>query len=212
MELESLRREYLMAGLEHDDLASSPFDQFERWMEQVITLQQPDPTAMTIATVSNDGQPSQRIVLLKGFDKDGFVFYSNYNSRKGQELEQNPKISAHFPWHCVERQVRICGVAQKISAAQSSKYFASRPRGSQVAAVASQQSEVLSSRGVLLSEYEALTQKFQAGEIPFPDFWGGYRINPTEFEFWQGGADRLHDRFRYLKTAESSWQIDRLAP
>jgi len=212
MELESLRREYLMAGLEHDDLASSPFDQFERWMEQVITLQQPDPTAMTIATVSDDGQPSQRIVLLKSFDKDGFVFYSNYNSRKGQELEQNPKISAHFPWHCVERQVRICGVAQKISAAQSSKYFASRPRGSQVAAVASQQSEVLSSRGVLLSEYEALTQKFQAGEIPFPDFWGGYRINPTEFEFWQGGADRLHDRFRYLKTAESSWQIDRLAP
>ncbi|MFT4672576.1 MAG: pyridoxamine 5'-phosphate oxidase [Pseudohongiellaceae bacterium] len=212
MELESLRREYLMAGLEHDDLASSPFDQFERWMEQVITLQQPDPTAMTIATVSNDGQPSQRIVLLKSFDKDGFVFYSNYNSRKGQELEQNPKISAHFPWHCVERQVRICGVAEKISAAQSSKYFASRPRGSQVAAVASQQSEVLSSRGVLLSEYEALTQKFQTGEIPFPDFWGGYRINPTEFEFWQGGADRLHDRFRYLKTAESSWQIDRLAP
>jgi pyridoxamine 5'-phosphate oxidase len=201
-----------MAGLEHDDLASSPFDQFERWMEQVITLQQPDPTAMTIATVSNDGQPSQRIVLLKSFDKDGFVFYSNYNSRKGQELEQNPKISAHFPWHCVERQVRICGVAEKISAAQSSKYFASRPRGSQVAAVASQQSEVLSSRGVLLSEYEALTQKFQTGEIPFPDFWGGYRINPTEFEFWQGGADRLHDRFRYLKTAESSWQIDRLAP
>jgi pyridoxamine 5'-phosphate oxidase len=212
MELESLRREYLMAGLEHDDLASSPFDQFERWMEQVITLQQPDPTAMTIATVSNDGQPSQRIVLLKSFDKDGFVFYSNYNSRKGLELEQNPKISAHFPWHCVERQVRICGVAEKISAAQSSKYFASRPRGSQVAAVASQQSEVLSSRGVLLSEYEALTQKFQTGEIPFPDFWGGYRINPTEFEFWQGGADRLHDRFRYLKTAESSWQIDRLAP
>ncbi|MFT4886688.1 MAG: pyridoxamine 5'-phosphate oxidase [Pseudohongiellaceae bacterium] len=212
MELESLRREYLMAGLEHDDLASSPFDQFERWMEQVITLQQPDPTAMTIATVSADGQPSQRIVLLKSFDKDGFVFYSNYNSRKGQELAQNPKISAHFPWHCVERQVRISGVAERISAAQSSKYFASRPRGSQVAAVASQQSEVLSSRGVLLSEYEALTQKFQAGEIPFPDFWGGYRINPTEFEFWQGGADRLHDRFRYLKTAESSWQIDRLAP
>ncbi|MFT6093312.1 MAG: pyridoxamine 5'-phosphate oxidase [Pseudohongiellaceae bacterium] len=201
-----------MAGLEHDDLASSPFDQFERWMEQVIALQQPDPTAMTIATVSADGQPSQRIVLLKSFDKDGFVFYSNYNSRKGQELEENPKISAHFPWHCVERQVRICGIAEKISAAQSSKYFASRPRGSQVAAVASQQSEVLSSRGVLLNEYEALTQKFQAGEIPFPDFWGGYRINPTEFEFWQGGADRLHDRFRYLKTAESSWQIDRLAP
>lgn len=201
-----------MGGLEFDDLASSPFDQFERWMEQVISLQQPDPTAMTIATVSTDGKPSQRIVLLKSFDKDGFIFYSNYNSRKGQELERNPQISAHFPWHFVERQVRICGVAEKISAAQSLKYFASRPRGSQVAAVASQQSEVLSSRGVLLSEYESLTKKFEADEIPFPDYWGGYRIIPTEFEFWQGGADRLHDRFRYLKTAESSWQIDRLAP
>lgn len=201
-----------MGGLEFDDLASSPFDQFERWMEQVISLQQPDPTAMTIATVSTDGKPSQRIVLLKSFDKDGFIFYSNYNSRKGQELERNPQISTHFPWHFVERQVRICGVAEKISAAQSLKYFASRPRGSQVAAVASQQSEVLSSRGVLLSEYESLTKKFEADEIPFPDYWGGYRIIPTEFEFWQGGADRLHDRFRYLKTAESTWQIDRLAP
>lgn len=212
MELESLRREYLMGGLDYDDLASSPFDQFERWMEQVIKLQQPDPTAMTIATVSADGQPSQRIVLLKNFDEDGLIFYTNYNSRKAQELNENPKISAHFPWHSVERQVKICGVAEKISAAQSLKYFASRPRGSQVAAVASQQSTVLSSRSVLLNQFESLKQKFQAGEIPFPDFWGGYRIKPTEMEFWQGGADRLHDRFRYLKTAESSWEVTRLAP
>lgn len=212
MELESLRREYLMGGLEFDDLADSPFDQFERWMQQVIALQQPDPTAMTIATVSADGQPSQRIVLLKNFDEDGLVFYTNYNSRKAQELGQNPKISAHFPWHSVERQVKVCGIAEKIPAAQSLKYFASRPRGSQVAAVASQQSTVLSSRSVLLNQFESLKQKFQAGEIPFPDFWGGYRIVPTEFEFWQGGADRLHDRFRYLKTAESSWEVSRLAP
>lgn len=212
MELESLRREYLMGGLEFDDLADSPFDQFERWMQQVIALQQPDPTAMTIATVSADGQPSQRIVLLKNFDEDGLVFYTNYNSRKAQELSQNPKISAHFPWHSVERQVKVCGIAEKISAAQSFKYFASRPRGSQVAAVASQQSTVLSSRSVLLNQFESLKQKFQAGEIPFPDFWGGYRIVPTEFEFWQGGADRLHDRFRYLKTAKSDWEVARLAP
>jgi pyridoxamine 5'-phosphate oxidase len=212
MELESLRREYLMGGLEHKDLASSPFDQFERWMEQVIELQQPDPTAMTIATVSSDGQPSQRIVLLKSFDQDGLIFYTNYNSRKAQELNQNPKISAHFPWHSVERQVKVCGVAEKISAAQSLKYFASRPKGSQVAAVASQQSAVLSSRSVLLNQFEALKQKYQAGEIPFPDFWGGYRIVPTEFEFWQGGANRLHDRFRYLKTADSGWDVARLAP
>lgn len=212
MELESLRREYLMGGLEHKDLASSPFDQFERWMEQVIELQQPDPTAMTIATVSSDGQPSQRIVLLKNFDQDGLVFYTNYDSRKAQELNQNPKISAHFPWHSLERQVKVCGVAEKISAAQSLKYFASRPKGSQVAAVASQQSAVLSSRSVLLNQFEALTQKYQAAEIPFPDFWGGYRIVPTEFEFWQGGANRLHDRFRYLKTADSGWEVARLAP
>lgn len=212
MDLESLRREYLMGGLDYDDLANSPFDQFERWMEQVITLQQPDPTAMTIATVSADGQPSQRIVLLKNFDEEGFVFYTNYNSRKAQELNQNPKISAHFPWHSVERQVKVCGIAEKISAAQSLKYFASRPRGSQVAAIASPQSAVLNSRSVLLNQFESLKQKFQAGEIPFPDFWGGYRIKPTEMEFWQGGADRLHDRFRYLKTAESNWEISRLAP
>jgi pyridoxamine 5'-phosphate oxidase len=202
-----------MGGLERKDLARSPFDQFERWMEQVIELQQPDPTAMTIATVSSDGQPSQRIVLLKNFDQDGLVFYTNYESRKAQELNQNPKISAHFPWHSVERQVKVCGVAEKISAAQSLKYFASRPKGSQVAAVASQQSAVLGSRSVLLDQFEALTQKYQAGEIPFPDFWGGYRIVPTEFEFWQGGANRLHDRFRYLKkTADSGWEVARLAP
>lgn len=212
MELESLRREYLMGGLGFDDLATSPFDQFERWMEQIIALQQPDPNAMTIATVSSDGQPSQRIVLLKGFDESGLIFYTNYNSRKAQELNLNPKISAHFPWHAVERQVKVCGVAEKISAAQSLKYFASRPRDSQVAAVASAQSSVISSRTVLLNQFEALKLKFQAGKIPFPDFWGGYRIVPTEFEFWQGGANRIHDRFRYLKNAESNWEIARLAP
>lgn len=212
MELESLRREYLMGGLDIDDLSSSPFQQFEKWMEQVITLQFPDPTAMTIATVSEDGQPSQRIVLLKHFDEDGLVFYTNYSSRKAKELDLNPKISAHFPWHAVERQVKVCGVAEKLSAAQSMKYFASRPRDSQVAAVASSQSAVLSSRTVLLNQFEALKQKFNAGEIPFPDFWGGYRIVPSEIEFWQGGANRLHDRFRYLRIDETNWKIDRLAP
>ncbi|MFK7864598.1 MAG: pyridoxamine 5'-phosphate oxidase [Pseudohongiellaceae bacterium] len=212
MELESLRREYLMGGLEVGDLASNPFKQFEKWMEQAISLQLPDPTAMTIATVSEGGQPSQRIVLLKHFDEEGLVFYTNYNSRKAQELNYNPKISAHFPWHAVERQIKVCGVAEKLSATQSMKYFASRPRDSQVAAVASSQSSVLSSRAVLLNQFEALKQKFKAGEIPFPDFWGGYRIIPSEIEFWQGGAHRLHDRFRYLRTEHSAWEISRLAP
>lgn len=212
MELESLRREYLMGGLEIDDLASNPFVQFEKWMKQVITLQCPDPTAMTIATVSEDGQPSQRIVLLKHFDEDGLVFYTNYSSRKAQELDRNPRISAHFPWHAVERQVKVCGVAEKLSAAQSMKYFASRPRDSQLAAVASSQSSVLSSRTVLLNQFEALKQKFRAGDIPFPDFWGGYRIVPSEIEFWQGGANRLHDRFRYLLSDQANWEIARLAP
>lgn len=212
MELESLRREYLMGGLDVDDLASNPFDQFETWMQQAITLELKDPTAMTIATVSAEGQPSQRIVLLKHFDEDGLVFYTNYSSRKAQELNANPAISAHFPWHSIERQVKVCGVAEKISAAQSLKYFASRPKDSQIAAVVSEQSNVLSSKSVLLNQFEAMKQKFQAGEIPFPDFWGGYRIVPSEIEFWQGGANRLHDRFRYLKTAESTWDIARLAP
>ena len=212
MDLESLRREYLLGGLERDQLDEDPYKQFEIWMQQAISLELPDPNAMTIATVAADGQPSQRIVLLKNVDKDGFVFYTNYGSRKARELAVNPKISAHFPWHGIERQVKVCGVAEKVSAAQSLKYFSSRPFDSQVAAVASSQSAVLSSRTVLLNQFESLKQKYQQGKIPFPDFWGGYRIVPSEIEFWQGGANRLHDRFRYLKTQTGQWSIDRLAP
>jgi pyridoxamine 5'-phosphate oxidase len=212
MDLESLRREYLLGGLERDQLDDDPYKQFELWMQQAIALELPDPNAMTIATVSAEGQPSQRIVLLKNVSEDGFVFYTNYASRKASELAVNPKVSAHFPWHGIERQVKVCGVAEKVSAAQSLKYFSSRPFDSQVAAVASSQSAVLSSRTVLLNQFEALKQKYQQGKIPFPDFWGGYRIVPSEIEFWQGGANRLHDRFRYLKTETGAWAIDRLAP
>ena len=210
MDLESLRREY-KGGLRREDLNADPFAQFERWMEEVLQLGILDPTAMTIATVSPDGQPSQRIVLLKHFDAEGFVFYTNYGSRKAAELGANNKISLHFPWHTVDRQVKVCGSAEKISAAESLKYFVSRPRESQIAAVASQQSSVLSSRSFLLNQFESLKQKFQQGDIPLPDFWGGYRIAPTEFEFWQGSSHRLHDRFRYLKDG-ANWTIDRLAP
>ena len=212
MDLESLRREYLHGGLNREDLADNPFDQFAKWMQQAIELEIGDPTAMTVATVSTDGQPSQRIVLLKHFDKDGFVFYTNYGSRKAEELATNPKISLHFPWHVIDRQVKIGGEARKISTAASLKYFISRPKSSQLAAIASAQSRVLSSRTVLMNQFESLKQKYRAGEVPFPDFWGGYRVAATEIEFWQGGADRLHDRFRYVLEASGSWDIDRLAP
>jgi pyridoxamine 5'-phosphate oxidase len=211
MDLEILRREYLRGGLSREDLDDDPFAQFSKWMQQAIDLQFSDPTAMTVATVSEQGQPSQRVVLLKQFDDRGFVFYTNYGSRKARELEHNPKISLHFPWHEIDRQVKVCGGASKISAAETLKYFVTRPRESQIAAIASRQSQVLSSRTVLLNQFESLKQKFQAGEIPLPDFWGGFRVVPHEIEFWQGGVNRLHDRFRYQKTADG-WQINRLAP
>jgi pyridoxamine 5'-phosphate oxidase len=211
VDLESLRREYLRGGLQREDLESDPFAQFEKWMQQAINLEFSDPTAMTVATVDAEGQPSQRIVLLKQFDQRGFVFYTNYGSRKAQDLAQNPRISLHFPWHEIERQVKVCGRAERLSSAESMKYFVSRPRDSQIAAYASKQSKVIDSRSLLLNQFEALKQKFKAGEIPLPDFWGGYRVVPHEVEFWQGGASRLHDRFRYSRQ-DSDWLIERLAP
>jgi len=211
MDLEALRREYLKDGLERENLADDPLDQFENWMAQFLELGLADPTAMTVATVAPDGQPSQRIVLLKHVDQSGFVFYTNYSSRKANEIDANPKISLHFPWHAVERQVKVCGVAEKVSPAESLRYFTSRPKGSQLAAAASPQSKVIASRSLLLNEFERLKQKFREGEIALPDFWGGYRVVPSEIEFWQGGQNRLHDRFRYTRS-EDAWEIDRLAP
>jgi pyridoxamine 5'-phosphate oxidase len=197
--------------LRRENLNANPFDQFRQWMQQALDLKIQDPTAMTIATVSDDGQPSQRIVLLKHFDESGFVFYTNYGSRKAEELESNSKISLHFPWHGIDRQVKVCGNAEKVSAAESLKYFMSRPKDSQLAAMASEQSRILTSRTVLLNQFESLKMKFKAGDIPVPDSWGGYRVRAEEIEFWQGGANRLHDRFRYIRRGES-WSIDRLAP
>jgi len=211
MDLETLRREYLHGGLRRENLTENPFDQFRLWMQQALNLKLLDPTAMTIATVSDDGQPSQRIVLLKHFDESGFVFYTNYGSRKASELDRNPKISLHFPWHGIDRQVKVCGEAEKIPAAESLKYFVSRPKDSQLAAIASEQSKVLTSRTVLLNQFESLKMKFKSGDIPVPDTWGGYRVCAEEIEFWQGGANRLHDRFRYIRNGDD-WTIDRLAP
>ena len=211
LKLEQLRREYLQGGLTEDNLKNSPFEQFNLWLSQAIEAQLSDPTAMTLATVSASGKPSQRIVLLKHADEKGFVFYTNYASQKAQDIAANPNVNIHFPWHMLERQIEIAGTAEKISAAESMKYFLSRPRESQLAAWASKQSHRIDSRKALMMQFEAMRNKFREGEIPLPDFWGGYRVVPTRFEFWQGGGNRLHDRFEYV-WQNSEWLTQRLAP
>ncbi len=212
MKLEDVRREYLRGGLKREDLAENPITQFEAWLKQAIDAGLQDPTAMTVATVNADGQPSQRIVLLKQVNDKGFVFYTNYESRKAHDIEANPLVSLHFPWHLLERQVKICGRVEKVSSAESLKYFLSRPEESQLAAWASAQSRPVSSRQLLMQQFNAMKEKFSKGSIPLPDFWGGYRVVPTAIEFWQGGANRLHDRFEYQCQEDGSWDIERLAP
>lgn len=212
LQLEDFRREYTRGGLDLADLAASPFDQFSRWMEQIIKSGIPDPNAMTVATVDASGQPSQRIVLLKHLDEKGFVFYTNLNSRKAQDLKQNPKVSLHFPWYFLERQVKVSGVAEQLSTAEVLKYFVTRPRDSQLGAWASHQSKPISSRALLLQQFETMKNKFAKGEVPLPDFWGGFRVKPHLIEFWQGGAARLHDRFQYSLHNNGTWDIQRLEP
>ncbi len=211
MELENFRREYLQGGLKREDLSADPVAQFEAWLKQAITAGLHDPTAMTVATVDENGQPSQRIVLLKHVDQRGFVFYTNYESHKAQDLAQNPLISLHFPWHALERQVKVCGKVEKVSVAESLAYFSSRPEESQLAAWASAQSRPVSSRQLLMQQFNAMKEKFKKGKIPLPDFWGGFRVEVSSIEFWQGGANRLHDRFQYTKN-DDGWDIERLAP
>ena len=212
MDLESLRREYLFGGLKRENLLSDPIKQFELWLQQAIDLQIYDPTAMVVATVNSDGQPSQRIVLLKHLDDLGFVFYTNFGSRKAREIAANAEVSLLFPWNDIDRQVKIQGQAHKISTKESLKYFLSRPRESQLAAWASEQSRPLSSKQVLLTQVEHMKEKFSKGEVPLPDFWGGIRVEPSLVEFWQGGENRLHDRFEYSLNEDASWGIQRLAP
>ncbi len=212
MELQALRREYLKGGLVDADLSANPLDLFARWLQDAIDMGLPDANAMTVATVGKDGQPSQRIVLLKGVDEKGFTFFTNYESRKSREIGGNAKVSLHFPWHAIERQVEISGVAEKVSAAESREYFHARPRESQLAAWASAQSRPLASKDVLLRQWEAIGRKYQEGEIPLPEFWGGYRVRPLQIEFWQGGAHRLHDRYEYTLQPGYHWKVERLAP
>ncbi|MEZ8825463.1 pyridoxamine 5'-phosphate oxidase [Vibrio amylolyticus] len=211
MELSGIRREYAKDGLRRSDLNPDPVEQFNIWLQQAIDANMTDPTAMTVATVDESGQPFQRIVLLKNADKNGFVFYTNLGSRKAQQIEGNSKVSLHFPWHPMERQVHITGTAEKLSAVENMKYFTSRPKDSQIAAIASRQSSRISARGVLEGKFLELKKKFEKGEIPVPTFWGGYRIRPETIEFWQGGERRLHDRFLFSQP-NGQWEIDRLAP
>ena len=211
MQIADLRREFLQGSLSEEEVLAHPMDQFEVWLEQSIKAELHDPTAMVVATVGKDGQPSQRIVLLKGNDKDGFVFFTNLGSRKAQELGQNNKLSLHFPWHALERQVIVYGEAEPLSTKENMAYFLSRPKESQLAAWASKQSQRVSSRQMLMQTFEKMKDKFSQGEIPSPDFWGGFRVKPQKVEFWQGGAHRLHDRIMYTRS-EDNWTIERLAP
>ncbi|WP_313651853.1 pyridoxamine 5'-phosphate oxidase [Pantoea sp.] len=206
-----LRREYTRGGLRRKDLPENPLALFEQWLSQACEAKLPDPTAMTVATVDETGQPWQRIVLLKHFDAQGMVFYTNLGSRKALQLAQNPRICLHFPWHFLERQVMVLGEVEKLSPLEVLKYFHSRPRDSQIGAWVSKQSSRISARGILEGKFLELKQKFQQGDVPLPSFWGGYRVKFHTMEFWQGGEHRLHDRFIYQRDHDG-WKIDRLAP
>lgn len=214
VDLAALRREYSQQGLTRQDLEANPFDQFAQWFQQACEAELLEPNAMVVSTVDAEGRPYQRTVLLKYFDRDGLVFFTNYGSRKAQQIEHNPQVSLLFPWYGLERQLIISGRAEKISTAESFKYFSSRPRGSQLGAWVSQQSRIISSRQLLELQFEKMREKFLNREIPLPDFWGGYRVRPTQFEFWQGRPNRLHDRFLYQRQSqqESGWEIQRLSP
>ena len=212
MDIGHLRVKYTTKGLDVKDLDKNPLKQFEIWFNDAINEQLLEPNAFSLATVGNDMMPSIRTVLLKIFDEKGFVFFTNYKSTKAKQIEENPKAAALFAWLELERQVKIEGSIEKIPTGDSLKYFLSRPKGRQIGAWVSHQSQVISSRSLLEQKFDEIKRKFVKGEIPFPSFWGGYAIKPTKIEFWQGGQDRLHDRFLYELQKDGSWTISRLAP
>jgi pyridoxamine 5'-phosphate oxidase len=212
MSLTDERREYLYAQLNRASLLAAPEDQFAGWMQQALDSTLPDPTAMALASVDAKGQPWQRTVLLKGQDERGLVFYSNYESGKAQQMAGNPQVSVLFPWLVMDRQVIVVGTVRRLPRAESQVYFHSRPRDSQLAAWTSSQSQPVSSRQVLEDKFVAMQQRFGDDEIPMPEFWGGFAIAPRVWEFWQGGENRLHDRFRYTRNEAQGWDIVRLSP
>ena len=211
MDLTFIRQGYEDVGLTREQLNSDPVLQFEAWFKEANEVE-PIPNAMSLATVCKSGEPMVRTVLLKWFDENGFVFFTNYKSRKADQITDNPNIAVLFNWIALERQVSINGVAEKVDTSESLKYFLSRPRGSQLGSWASDQRSVLTSRKILEMKLQELKRKFAKRNIPLPDFWGGYRIKPKSFEFWQGRPNRLHDRFLYSKKDNESWKIERLAP
>ena len=212
MNIINLRSEYSQCGLTRAELRKSPFEQFEIWFRKAIEDEIPEPNAMSLATVSDNGFPCQRTVLLKCYDKEGFVFFTNYKSKKAEHIERNPNVSLLFLWAILARQVQICGTAAKISTSESLKYFVTRPRGSQLGAWCSHQSSIISSRKLLELKLKEMKEKFFNRQVPLPSFWGGYRVVPVSFEFWQGQPNRLHDRFLYSRNKDNSWKIERLAP
>lgn len=209
---EAFRARAMERGLTRAELDPDPLKQFQRWYEDAIATGLPEPNGMSLATVDADGQPWLRTVLLKLYDTRGFVFYTNYESRKARHMDQNPRVALLFPWVALARQVKITGRAERVPTAESLKYFATRPRGSQIGAWASPQSQVISSRSLLEGKVEEIRRKFAEGEVPLPSFWGGYRVALDSIEFWQGRDSRLHDRFRYTRGEDGGWVIERLAP
>lgn len=216
MAIADIRRDYTLAGLRRKDLDAHPMVQFNRWFEQMVSAQtngqRVDINAMTLATADKEGRPSSRIVLLKGVDERGFIFFTNYDSRKGDELSENPNAALTFFWPEQERQVCVFGQASKVSRAESEAYFKSRPRGSRLAAWASRQSDVIENREVLEAQWQELQVKYPGEDVPMPPYWGGFVVAPERIEFWQGRPSRLHDRFRYLKQPDGQWLIERLSP
>ncbi|MFN0066244.1 MAG: pyridoxamine 5'-phosphate oxidase [Limisphaerales bacterium] len=207
-----LRRNYTRGKLLESELQADPLEQFTAWFKDALDARLPEPNAMSLATAWADGRPLVRTVLLKNYDARGFVFYTNLESRKARQLKENPRAALLFPWLLLERQIIVTGGVERLSVAETVKYFVTRPRDSQIAAWASQQSSPISSRQVLELEWAALKRKFGAGEVPLPDFWGGFRVAPETVEFWQGGPSRLHDRFLYTRPEACGWRIERLAP
>ena len=212
MSLADLRKDYSLAGLTEKDLARDPFRQFEKWLQEAEAAKIPEYNAMTLSTATRDGRPSARTVLLQGLDGRGFVFYSNYESRKGREIEANPHVALVFPWLLLERQVIIEGTLTKVAREESEAYFHSRPRASQLGAWVSQQSSIISGRALLEGNMKAVEKQYADQEVPLPPNWGGWRVAPETVEFWQGRRSRLHDRLRYRRGKDGGWSIERLAP
>jgi pyridoxamine 5'-phosphate oxidase len=212
MDVSELRRDYRQAALDERGLAPDPIAQFRAWLAATLASGPLDPTAMTLATADREGRPSARVVLLKGCDERGFVFFTNYGSRKARELDANPHAALVFYWPASDRQVRAEGIVERTSREETAAYFATRPLASQLGAWASRQSAPVAGREQLEQAFAAAAARFAGGEVPAPEFWGGYRLRPTAVEFWQGRESRLHDRIAYRRNAEGGWTIERLQP